>query len=494
MNVLARLERLLIVEDRESDLESYSRGLDAEYDVVPARTLEEAKLAASRGISIALSDIRLSERDHSNRDGLVFLEWLKVRSPEVPVVMMTAYNDMDLAVQALNKGAEYFIRKPINLRELRTVLRNLAKQVYLQRRSSDLEERLSQYEPWHIIGESEPIKKLKKSIGKAAQDGKVTVLITGETGTGKELVARAIYRQGPRKNESFVDESLKVREGSGGLLESLLFGHEKGAFTDAIEQHIGVFERANGGVLFLDEIGELDQATQVKLLRVLETRTFRRMGGTQDISVDIQLVAATNRSLERAVSEKAFREDLYFRLNVYEIHTPPLREMVSDIPALASYFLDSFRAQGRTSARSISQKALKLLQSYSWPGNARELSNYIERASIFADDIVMPEHLPDVVRSNESLFGDSANNQFSIPNDGADLSEELARTELRYLEAALRTAQGKKNEAWRLLGLNDRFAFGRRVKAIASKYPHLLECVPYLRDQYGNQAEIDDNE
>lgn len=486
---MAILEKLLIIEDREADLESYSESLDMDYDVVKARNLDEAKHAVTRGVSIVLSDIRLSEEDNTNRDGLVFLDWLKSKKSSIPVVMMTAYNDMDLAIQALNKGAEYFIRKPINMRELRTVLRNMAKQLQLQRKSADLEQRLSHYESWEIFGESEPIRKLRKAITKAADDSKVTVLITGETGTGKELVARAVHRQGARKTQPFIDESLKVREGAGGLLESLLFGHEKGAFTDAIEQHRGVFERANGGVLFLDEIGELDHATQVKLLRVLETRTFRRMGGTEDLNADIQLVVATNRSLEKAVSDGLFREDLYFRLNVFPIRTPTLREISSDIPALASNFLKSLRTQGRTKAASISQKTIALLQKYSWPGNARELRNYIERAAIFADDMILPEHLPEVVQSNENLFTRSEKDQELISPNGVDMGEELAKVELRYLEESLREVQGKKNEAWRLLGLNDRFAFGRRVKAIATKYPHLLDQTPFLKEHYTNSSE-----
>lgn len=486
---MAKQERLLIVEDREADLESYSESLDLEYEIFKAGNLDEAKLMATRGVSIVLSDIRLSEENQTNRDGLVFLEWLKFNKPLIPVVMMTAYNDMDLAIQALNKGAEYFVRKPINMRELRAVLRNMAKQVQLQRKSADLEQRLSHYESWEILGESEPIRKLRKSITKAAEDSRVTVLITGETGTGKELVARGLHRQGARKAQPFIDESLKVREGAGGLLESLLFGHEKGAFTDAIEQHRGVFERANGGVLFLDEIGELDHATQVKLLRVLETRSFRRMGGTEDLSADIQLVVATNRSLEKAVSDGQFREDLYFRLNVFPIRTPALREISSDIPAMASHFLKLLRMQGRTKAANISQKTISLLQKYSWPGNARELRNYIERAAIFADDIILPEHLPEVVQSNEILFSCNETSQVLISSVGVDMGEELAKVELRYLEESLREAQGKKNEAWRLLGLNDRFAFGRRVKAIATKYPHLLERTPYLKEHYGNASE-----
>lgn len=479
-------ERLLIVEDRQTDLDAYTRGLSLDYDVVPVSSLDDAKSAVSGGVSLALSDIRLSETECDNRDGLVFLKWVKEQWPGIPVVMMTAYNDMDLAVQALNQGAEYFIRKPINLRELRTVLRNLARQVQLQRMAADLEERLQHYEPWEIIGESEPIQNLRKAIKRAAEDGQVTVLITGETGTGKELVARAIHRQGPRKGEPFVDESLKVREGAGSLLESLLFGHEKGAFTDAIERHRGVFERANGGVLFLDEIGDLDPATQVKLLRVLETRTFRRMGGTEDIRVDIQLVVATNRSLEKAVAEGAFRSDLYFRLNVFSIKTPALREIPSDIPGLAHHFLNSLREQGRTSAAALSQKAIELLRHYPWPGNVRELRNYIARAAMFADDKILPEHLPDVVRENLPLFSSTPGAPVQIPSSEIDLSEALARTELQYIEAALRAAHGRKSEAWKLLRLNDRFALTRKVKALAATYPAVFNEMAYLKLQYDN--------
>lgn len=466
---------------------AYSRGLASEYKIVTARDLAEARRADDERIAVVLSDIRLSETDKENRDGLRFLEWHRSRYPDIPVVMMTAYNDMDLAVQALNLGAEYFIRKPVNLRELRTVLRSLTERVRLQRRFALVEERLRHYEPWEIVGESEPIRDLKKAIKRAAADGQVTVMVTGETGTGKELVARAIWSQGPRRNEPFIAESLKVKEGSSGLLESLLFGHEKGAFTDAIERHIGVFEQADGGVLFLDEIGELDLSTQVKLLRVLETRTFRRTGGAEDISVDIQLVVATNRSLEKAVAEGAFRQDLYFRLNVFPIRTPRLAEITSDIPALAYLHLAQLRAQGRTTVQTITQPALDLLCRYSWwVGNVRQLNNYIERAVMTAEDVIGPEHLPPEVQQNVPLFGEDAARQISIPVGGVQLAEILARTELDYVEAALRACHGKKSEAWKLLGLNDRFALGRRIRLIAGSHPTLFAQYAYLREQYPN--------
>lgn len=483
---MSKLGRLLIIEDREADIQAYARALSLEYSVSTARSLAEAKRLDDDGIAVVVSDIRLDEADRGNRDGLEFLRWHMNERPHIPVIMMTAYNDMDLAVQALNLGAEYFLRKPVNLKELRTACRALAEKAQLRRRYTIVEQRLRHYEPWDIIGDSEPIRQVKNAIKKAATDGHITVLVTGASGTGKELVARALHRQGVRHEEPFVAESLKVREGEAGLLESLLFGHEKGAFTDAQERRTGVFEQADGGVLFLDEIGELDASTQAKLLRVLESRTLRRMGGQEDLSIDLQLVAATNRDLEAAVREGGFREDLYFRLNVFRIHMPLLREIPQDIPALAEHFLASLREQGRTAAEQISGPAMALLQAYGWPGNARELRNYIERAALFAETVITPEHLPETVTRGRTPFAaaGSAPPVAELPEDGIDFDAEQAKHALQLVEAALRTAEGRKGEAWKLLHLRDRFDLLAKVKSIAADHPGIWADFPYLAQQY----------
>jgi len=288
------------------------------------------------------------------------------------------------------------------------------------------------------------------------------------------LVARAIHRMGWRLEEPFV--KVNIGDLNPNVIESELFGHEKGAFTGATERRIGRIEKANGGVLFLDEIGDLPQEIQIKLLRFLEERVFSRTGSSDEIKVDVQIVAATNQNLEAAIEKGRFREDLYFRLKSFEIWLPPLRERKEDIPLLAEHFLNLFKREGRSDTIDISQEALNNLTDYDWPGNIRELRMALERAVIYSKNRghskIDLEDLPlELISKSRNSVGQAIDKE----REQVSLDEELARTELRYIEDALRQAGGKKGEAWKLLGLNDRFALRRRVKNILKRYPHLVE-------------------
>jgi len=471
----------LIVDDNLEDLESFKAILRGGFSTLTASSFEEAKRLLSSSLDIALLDIRLDDTDPSNREGLELLKHIKSELPHLPVIMITAYGDVDIAVEAMKLGAADFIQKEkVSPEEVKKRVSDVLEKTRLQRKISELEEDISRLESWEIIGDDPKILNIKKLIDIVAKDGEITVLIEGETGTGKELVARAIHKRGVRKDGPFI--SVAVSSLTSSLLESELFGHEKGAFTGADRRKIGYIERAHKGVLFLDEIGELSKEAQVKLLRFLDSKTFTRVGGEREIRVDVQLLAATNKDLKRAVEEGEFREDLYYRLNTFRITLPTLAERKGDIPKLAYHFLNSLRSQGRTKLKTISDPALELLKGYNWPGNVRELKNCIERAAIYAEnhghDRIMPDDLPLEIRKTE----DRSAEKFMIdPEKGVNVNRELARIELAYIEEALRITGGKRSEAWKLLGYNDRFALRRRIKSIFRRFPELRDEYPFLK-------------
>lgn len=478
-------ETVLIVDDNDEYRQALGEALEQEFNVKLAPTAEAALRELEQGVTVVLLDIRLKEEGDANKDGLLLLEAIKQRHEDLPVVMMTAYGDIDIAVEAMRLGAADFIQKArVDIREIRKVLNNAIKRSRLERRVAELEEDLRRLEPWEFVGDDPKIHEVRKLVGIVAQDGYSTVMIRGDTGTGKELVARAVHSRGWRKDAPFVPVSLPAL--SRELVESELFGHVKGAFTDARETRIGYIEKAQGGVLFLDEIGELSPDIQVKLLRFLETKTFARIGSTKEITVDVQVVAATNRDLEKAIKQGQFREDLYFRLKAMEIRVPPLRERPDDIALLSDHFLFLFRQQGRTKLAGISMSALKQLTSYPFPGNVRELKAVIERAMMIADDnqhsLIEVSDLPlDVQQTTQPSTQPVA---YPISEDGINLDAELARMELAYIQQALKLAEGRKSEAWRTLGLNDRFALRRRVKRIGEGYPHLINSFPLVQKLY----------
>lgn len=472
---------LLLVDDEPEFLRSLRAALEAEYEVRCARSRVEAFSLLSPAPDVALIDLRLNDEDAANREGLTLLQELRAHFPYLPILMITAYGDMRVAVEAMKQGASDFLEKPLDLVELRARLAAALENSRARQQVALLEADLRRLDPRELIGESEAMREVRRWIDVVAQDGKVTVLITGETGTGKELVARAIHKRGARRSRPFVAVALAAIPSP--MTETELFGYEAGAFTDARERRAGYIEAAHGGVLFLDEIGEIDLAVQAKLLRFLEERTFQRLGSTQPVQADVQVIAATNADLAQRVREGRFREDLYYRLKVCEIHLPPLRERREDIPLLVHHFLRLQRQHGRQ-VEKVSREAMQALQQYSWPGNIRQLKNFLEvsalqahlhgRTSIELSDL--PRELFEIRKPTELL---PAHDEKPL-----DVHEAAARAELQCVEEALQKVHGKKTEAWKLLGYANRFTFTRRVRAILEKFPHLKQEFPLIASKF----------
>ncbi len=476
---------VLIVDDDPDYLQSLTRALGREFTVVSASSIPEANRRLNEEVSLVLLDIVLREDDKSNRDGLVLLESIKQVRPEMPVVMMTAYGDIDLAIEAMRRGATDFIQKErVDIREFRKVLQNAWKRANLERRLAEVEDDYRRLEPWELVGDDPQIHEVRRLVDMVAEDGFCTVLIRGETGTGKELVARAIHSRGRRKEGPFVTVHLPALNPD--IIESELFGHVKGAFTDARDARVGYLEKAKNGIVFLDEIGELNTHLQPKLLRAIETKTFARVGSTEELTVDTQVVCATNRDMEEAVKQGQVREDFYFRLKTFEIRIPPLRERSGDIPLLTDHFLFLFRQQGRTRLAGIQPAALESLAAYPFPGNVRELRSIMERAMMLASSnrhtLIEVSDLPLEVQHPSNVLRQAMS--VTLPDEGVNLDGELARVELSYIEEALRQTEGKKTDAWRLLGLNDRFALRRRVKRLMEAYPQLVGSFQLVKQLY----------
>lgn len=467
---------LLVVDDDAGFRNSLSRGLRDKFNVVSAGSPGEASHKMLSPPDIVLLDLRFSD-DNDDQTGLELLETFTKQYPEIPVIMATGFGDVKIAVEAMRRGAADFIQKAdLKISELTTRLERALDTNLLKRKIEQLERELKLVEPRQIIGTSPVMERIRRVVEAAARDGHISVLIRGETGTGKELIARAIHASGWRKSAPFVSVMLNALPPT--TLEDELFGHEAGAFTDAREKRIGYLEKSRGGVLFLDEIGEVGLDIQVKLLRFLEEREFQRLGSTKSIKLDTQVLAATNADLERRVSEGKFREDLYFRLKVHEVVVPPLRARAEDVPLLVSHLLQVFRQRGK-GIYEISPSALQKIVNHPFPGNVRQLRNIIEsslfNAELHGNRQIEIEDLPQEIMD--------ASNRFSASDEAIDrqefsILETLARAELEYVEKALTRTQGKKTEAWRLLGYHDRFVFSRRVQRIFENFESLRNEFP----------------
>jgi DNA-binding NtrC family response regulator len=433
--------RILVVDDDKLLRTIITERLERSgYDVTAAGTLTEARAALHRYTpDVALLDVKLPDGE-----GPELLAELAADG-ETACVMMTAHATVEAAVAAVQQGAWDYLEKPFSLDKLEATLVSTLERTALQRELRALREKSSI--GGTVVGASPAMKDVMALVERIAPATTSTVLIEGETGTGKGVIAGAIHRLSPRANGPFVNVTCSALAET--LMESELFGHEKGAFTDARTMKRGLVEIADGGTLFLDEIGELSVAVQAKLLRFIEDKTFRRVGGTRDLTIDVRVVAATNRDLESAVHDGTFRDDLYYRLKVLPIRMPALRERKSDIPALAKTFLGTFNREFGKRIREISAEAMAILTRHPWPGNVRELRNVMERAVLLADGpVITPEMLPASIRDGVSAAPTGAAPLLGA--GGIDL-EELERS---LLLEALRRAEGNRTQAGRLLGLS----------------------------------------
>jgi DNA-binding NtrC family response regulator len=393
--------RILVVDDEMIVRESLSNYLREDgYEAVAVESGEEAlKKVETERWNILFVDFKMP-----GMDGLEVLREVKKIASDLPVIIITAYATIDSAVQAMKDGAYDYIVKPFDPEAIALVVEKVVEHQRLVQENILLRERLDQeYRFEEIIGKSKPMQEIFELVRDVAESD-ATVLITGESGTGKELIARALHANSPRRYSPFITASCGAM--TEGLLESELFGHEKGAFTGALYTKKGRFELAEDGTLFLDEIGEISPKTQVDLLRVLDEKSFMRVGGVEKIDINVRIVAATNRDLKKEIQEGKFREDLFYRLNVVSIHLPPLRKRREDIPLLAEHFLDKFRAETNKKIEGISPSALKLMLDYDWPGNVRELENAVERAVVVGKKSeILPEDLPFFKQSGLSESG-----------------------------------------------------------------------------------------
>ena len=441
--------RLLIVDDEASMCEFLEIMLRKNgYQVDSRQSAREAvKELEAETCDLVITDINMPEMS-----GLELLSLVKEKSPGTEVIMITAYASTDTAIQAMKRGAYDYITKPFNNDEILLTIKKALKNSQLQRENRRLQEELEKrYGFGNLIGKNPAMLKVYELIQRVAQTS-ANILITGESGTGKELAARAIHYTGPRKDKPFVTVNCGAIPEQ--LMESEFFGHEKGAFTGAVKTRDGYFAAADGGTIFLDEIGEVPPALQVKLLRVIQEKSFKRVGSNVDRTVDVQVVSATNRDLESEVSEGNFREDLFYRLNVIKIDLPPLRERGSDIPLLANHFLQKYNREYGREIGGISREALNILLGYAYPGNIRELENIIERAVIMeTGSTLSADSLPPILTRPAAVANGA---DLQLPADGLDLEETLTELERRFIHQALERCGHNKTQAAKLLGLSFR--------------------------------------
>ncbi len=433
-------QSILVVDDEKDTRDLMARALSGDYTVTTAPDAELAMkaLEADPSIALMLSDVRMP-----GASGIELLKAAKAAHPHLACILLTAYGTVDQAVEAMKDGADDFIMKPVDLDQLEARVAKALKTSALESEVASLRSQLDEkYGLENITGNSEPMKKVFRLVQQAAPS-EATVLIQGPSGTGKELVAHAIHNLSPRSRGPFIAVQCGALPDT--LLESELFGHEKGAFTGAVSRQIGRFEAADHGTIFLDEISEISAATQVKLLRVLETRSFTRLGGSESITTDIRIVAATNRNLRAYVDEGKFREDLFYRLNVVDIVLPPLRERPGDIPLLVSRFLNEFSAANGGKVTGITPEAMKYLEAWHWPGNVRELRNTVEKMVVLsAGGRLDVEDVPDQIRGTNGIAP-------SLAATGT-----LGETEKAKILATLREAGGNRTKAAQMLGISRR--------------------------------------
>ena len=448
MDSSGQKKRLLLIDDESRVRTSLKMVLETSYDILQAADAQEGlDVFRKEGPDLVLLDVILP-----GTDGLAVLQTLRSESKLVPVIMLTGTKSVKTAVDAMKFGAADYLSKPFDVDELRIVIDRALKDLERDRELKQLRSQVVQRYAFHnLIGKSSGMQEIYSKIEQVA-DSRTTVLITGESGTGKELVAKALHYNSSRRDRPFI--ALNCAALPETLIESELFGHEKGAFTDATARRTGQFEMANTGTLFLDEIGDLSPVTQAKLLRVLQEREFTRIGGVQPIKVDVRIVAATNKNLDELVRKGQFREDLYYRINVISLYLPPLRDRGEDIALLAKHFLAKRVEEEKRPHIEFSKEALELLVRYPWPGNVRELENITEQAFIWSHntDHIIPEHLPAILKGDvrsASLHDDTISGRLSLEKAVMEFEREI------ILDALKRTNYVQTHAA-NLLGISRR--------------------------------------
>jgi two-component system response regulator AtoC len=459
---------ILIVDDEQDNLDAFRFNFRKTLDILTATSGPEALgVLAEHEVAVIVTDQRMPKMT-----GLELLREARQVQPDAVGIILTAFTDVDVLIEAINLGQIYrYVTKPWDAKELRGVLQYAIERFHLTRENRRLEAQLAEYTGYlnqqlhgafdfgNIIGESAALREVLQKVEQVAPTGS-TVLLRGETGTGKELVAHAIHINSPREHKPFVRVNCAAL--APGVLESELFGHEKGSFTGAMQRRPGRFELADGGTLFLDEVGDLPMEVQIKLLRTLQEREFERVGGSETIKVDVRLVSATNRNLEQMIEDGEFREDLYYRLNVFPINLPPLRDRLEDLPVLASHFVAKFARNLGVKPAGVSTDALARLREYAWPGNVRELENIIERAMILARGAeVGAAHLDFGRRAQASAVAPPPEpTPVNVPtvaapgDDARPLSERLLESEKKEIIAAVERSRGSIASAARILGIN----------------------------------------
>lgn len=439
-------ENILIVDDDPKANQLLTRFLEIEgYQVSSAKDGRAALETFNDGkFDLVLTDMKMP-----HMDGIELLKHVKNQDPNVIGVVVTGFASIDTAVEAMKVGAFDYVSKPFQLDEIRLVVQRALEYKRLQAENINLKKELKRkYKFENIVGDSTKMQEVFRLIEKVA-DSESTILIQGESGTGKELVAKAIHYNSSRRDHYIIPVNCGAIPEN--LLESELFGHVKGAFTGATTNRIGRFEAADGGTIFLDEIGDMSPKLQVKVLRVLQEQEFEPVGSTKSVKVNVRVLAATNQNLEELVEQKKFREDLFYRLNVIPVKIPPLRERRSDIPLLLNHFLKFFCDERQRNLGPISQEILKLLSSYEWPGNVRELENLVERMVILTDiESLNIEDLPEKIRRGVPI---QSVEPFDIPEEGIDFNQIVGEYENNIIRAALAKTKGNKNMAAKLLAL-----------------------------------------
>ena len=434
---------LLIVDDEEHTREGLELALEDKFEVFLASSAEEAFNAIeAEAFEVVLTDLRMS-----GESGMSVIDFAIRQAPESICIMMTAYGEVDVAVEAMKRGAFDFLSKPVNLEKLELLIMRGLNQRKLKKENQDLHQRLDKtYSFDGILGRSPALEKVLEQV-QLVGPSKATILVTGETGTGKELIAQAIHQNSNRSRGPFVPVHCAALPSN--LLESEIFGHEKGAFTGAVEKRVGRFESANKGTLFLDEIGEIDASTQVKLLRFLESKSIERLGSAKTINLDVRLVCATNRNLRQMTEKGEFREDLFYRMNVVTVNLPPLRDRGEDISLLLHHFLKYFANENAFDPPTLSSAAMEILEKYSWPGNVRELRNFCENLVVLKRGLEINPYDLDIRFSSHEV-------KEIDPQENSSSHLSIEENEKRLLRNALIKSGGNRTNAAKLMGISRR--------------------------------------